>query len=338
MSDAPRPPREPWPHGPDGPRHGDPNQRPRYQPDQHQPDQYRPDPYQSDPYQREQYPPDPYQRRDGQGGYDQGGYHQPRSTSDPYARPAEPRHQGGYPGQPRPPQSAPRPPESRPAPERHRPEAPVRSGGGFRIPGLGVVLAIVGALVQLLSLTVLPWMAQGGDPASLVSLWKNLSDGQARGFGDWYVLIFSYPLVILGVLLAFSAVLESVAMKVIWAGLAILGVGYLLLRYGIAPVTGLFGVEKDFTTRDVVVAVAAVAATVVVVFVLKSAVTMFRRVAGLVLLALSGVHVGALADLANSDGLTGLGDLGIGAFGPVVGYVLIGIAALVGPRRFVPGA
>ncbi|SEQ98449.1 hypothetical protein [Actinokineospora terrae] len=193
------------------------------------------------------------------------------------------------------------------------------------------MLAIVGSLVQLLSLTLLPWIAHGGDPKSLVSLVGDLSDGQPHGFGDWYVVLFSYPLVVLGVLLSFSAVLESVAMKVVWAGLVLLGVGFLLLRFGVGPMTGLFGVEQDFSTRDVVVAVAAVGVAVVVIFVVKTAVSMFRRVAGLILLALSGVHVAAVADLAD-----GLDNLSVGAFGPVVGYVLIGAAALVGPKRFAP--
>ena len=39
-------------------------------------------------------------------------------------------------------------------------------------------------------------------------------------------------------------------------------------------------------------------------------------------------------DLANGFDLGDLGDLSAGAFGPTAGYLLIGVAALVGPRRF----
>ncbi|MBM7773740.1 hypothetical protein JOD54_003944 [Actinokineospora baliensis] len=285
-------------------------------------------------------PPPHDPRYPGQGGYGPpvgGGPYQPQQPYPQQPRPQQPQQGQPYRQEPqRPagqPQSAQRPAAQqaqRPAPARPAPP-PRSSSGPRRIPGVGLVLAIVGSLVQLLSLTLLPWVAHGGDPRSLASLVGDLSDGQAHGFGDWYVVIFSYPLVVLGVLLSFSAVLESVAMKVVWAGLVLLGVGYLLLRYGIAPMTGMFGIEQDFSTRDVVVAVAAVGVAVVVIFVLKTAVSMFRRVAGLILLALSGVHVAAVADFAD-----GFDNLSVGSFGPVVGYVLIGAAALVGPKKFMP--
>ncbi|GLZ39749.1 hypothetical protein [Actinokineospora sp. NBRC 105648] len=351
MSEPPRQPRDPRQPDQGGYRPpGQPYRRPTDPRDYRQPgdpyqqaDHYQPDPYQSGGGQA----PDPYRRAEpyrADESYRQAESYRPERQYPPTAqyRTPEPYRQESH-----------RPAESyRPTepyrsgdsyrPEPHRPTAPTRppqsfpsesGGGGFRLPGLGVILAIVGAAVQLLSLVALPWFANGGDAQSLISIWHTLSDSGASGFGAWYLLVFSYPLAILGVLLAFAAVLESVAMKVVWGGLVVLGVGYLLLRYGVAPLTGLFGVERDFTTRDVVLAVAAVAAAVVAVFVLKSAVTMFRRVAGLVLLALSGLHVAALNDL--TDG--GLSSLSIGAFGPVAGYLIIAVAALVGPRRFVPG-
>ncbi|GAA2977268.1 hypothetical protein [Actinokineospora diospyrosa] len=287
-------------------------------------------------------PPPHDPRYPSQGGYGPpvgGGPYRPNPQQQPY--PQQPRQgqpQGGYRQEPQrqagpPAQSSQRPAAQSPQrPAAPRPTQPSRSSSGpRRIPGVGLVLAIVGSLVQLLSLTLLPWVAHGGDPKSLASLVGDLSDGQAHGFGDWYVVIFSYPLVVLGVLLSFSAVLESVAMKAVWAGLVLLGVGYLLLRYGVGPMTGLFGVQQDFSTRDVVVAVAAVGVAVVVIFVLKTAVSMFRRVAGLILLALSGVHVAAVADFAD-----GFDNLSVGSFGPVVGYVLIGAAALIGPKKFMP--
>ncbi|WP_018681803.1 hypothetical protein [Actinokineospora enzanensis] len=303
------------------------------------------DPYGQGQYNQGQYRQDPYGGQQGQYGTDPRAAGQcnrgPDRGSEQYSRAPE---QYGQPGRGSEPYR-PEPERPRAAPARStqdvRPQVPEEyrdsgGGGGFRVPGIGLVLALLGTVVQVLSLTVLPWVAQGGDPRSLMQLWDALSDGQPRGFADWYLLLFSYPLVILGLLLTFAAVLESVAMKVVWAGLAIIGVGYLLLRYGLAPVTGMFGVDKHFTTRDVVVALAAVAAAVVVVFVLKSAVTMFRRVAGLVLIGLSVLHVVALSDLVG--GFSSLHDLGIGAFGPVAGYLLTGVAALIGPRRFVPGA
>jgi len=206
--------------------------------------------------------------------------------------------------------------------------------------GLGLVLAVLGTLVHVLSVTVLPWMSQGigsvGDGQSLSGIWRNLVDGQAHGFGDWYVLLFSYPLVALGILLSFAAVLESVAMKVVWAGLMLLGLGYLLLRYGLGPLTGLFGNSQPmrFTTIDIAMAAVAVAAAVIVALALKMAVSTFRRLAGLILFGLAVVHTTAITNL---DQTAALSDLNIGAFGPSVGYLLIGIAALVGPRRLLPG-
>lgn len=206
-----------------------------------------------------------------------------------------------------------------------------------RLFGLGLVLAVLGTLVHLLSVTVLPWMSQAaGSGQSLSEIWRNLMDSQARGFGDWYVLLFSYPLVLLGILLAFAAVLESVAMKVVWAGLMLLGLGYLLVRYGLGPLTGLFGHSEPmrFTTTDIVMATVGLAAAVIVAFALKMAVSTFRRVAGLILLGLAGVHITAIMDL---DQVANVGDLNIGAFGPSLGYLLIGVAALIGPRSLIPG-
>lgn len=206
--------------------------------------------------------------------------------------------------------------------------------------GPGLVLVVLGTLVHVLSVTVLPWVSRSigsaSDGQSLSGIWSNLIDGQAHGFGDWYVLLFSYPLVALGILLAFAAVLESVAMKVVWAGLMLLGLSYLLLRYGLGPLTGLFGNSPpmQFTTTDIALAAVALAAAVIVAFALKMAVSTFRRLAGLILFGLAVVHTAAITNL---DQTADLSNLSIGAFGPSVGYLLIGVAALVGPRRLLPG-
>ncbi|HVK25870.1 MAG TPA: hypothetical protein VM677_31315, partial [Actinokineospora sp.] len=207
-------------------------------------------------------------------------------------------------------------------------------GFSFKLPGIGLILTLVGSLVQILCLTVLPWASAGNDPRSLFTLWDQLSKGEIDSFGDLYVVFLSYPLIILGILLAFAAVLESVAMKVVWGGLMLIGLGYLLLRYGFGPLTGTFG-EHSLGTKEIAIAVAALAAVVLVVFVLKTAVTMFRRVAGLILISMSGVHIYGVMDLVKAVDLS---KLDIGAFGPSLGYLLIGVAALIGPRRFVPGA
>lgn len=214
-----------------------------------------------------------------------------------------------------------------------RPSAPRSRGRGAL--GAGLVLAIVGALVLLVSVTVLPWVSGGGGDLSLAGIWQRVTDGEAAGFGDWYVAILSYPLVFLGVLLSFAAVLESVAMKVIWVALTVLGLGYVALRYGIGPATGLFGEASGFSPFEIALAAVSLVALVVVVFVLKSAVGMFRRIAGLILLGLSGVHIGAVVDLVGANGFT---ELSAGAYGPALGYLITGAAAFVGPRRLVPGA
>jgi hypothetical protein len=60
---------------------------------------------------------------------------------------------------------------------------------------------------------------------------------------------------------------------------------------------------------------------------------MFRRMAGLILLGLAGLHVWAVVDLVKGSSAA---ELGVGAYGPAVGYVLAAVAAFLGPRRL-PG-
>jgi hypothetical protein len=194
------------------------------------------------------------------------------------------------------------------------------------------VLTGIGLVIQVLSLTVLPWLLVGGtDPlsVSIPDLYDVASQFGTHGFGQWYVVLFSAPAAALGILLALASVLNSVALKVIWACLALAGLGFLVLRYGFWPVLDGF----DFTTQEITTAVIALVALVVVIFALKMALSMFRRVAGLILLALAGVHVAAVVDLVKGGSI---GDLGIGAWGPAVGYVLTAVAAFIGPRKL-PG-
>lgn len=216
------------------------------------------------------------------------------------------------------------PPDYMPPP---RPPAPSRRLPRIRLP-LGLILTIAGAVVQLLSLTVLPWTKLAGKPTSVSAL--DLLSGDvkipANGFGEWYVLVFTYPAVALSIVLALAAVFESVAMKVIWGILAIVGLGWLAVKYSLLP---FLDADLEFTTREMIIGVVAAAAAVVLLFVLKMAVSMFRRMAVLVLLALTAVHIGAVVDLSDQAGLSGLS---IGAFGPVLGYLLC-IAAALAPRR-----
>lgn len=105
-----------------------------------------------------------------------------------------------------------------------------------------------------------------------------------------------------------------------------------MLRFGLDPFTGLFGVEGKVTIGQLVIAAVVLVLAVSVAFALKTAISMCRRVAGIILLALCSVHVSAVLDLAHGVDLS---DLSSGAFGPTLGYLLIGVAARVGPRRFV---
>ncbi|HEY0449827.1 hypothetical protein [Actinophytocola sp.] len=297
---------------------------------------YQGEPGRQDPYGRQQYPPQQYPPR-----------HQPRQPYEPYEESyQEPYQQDpyqdsyqdqGYRQQPQygqPGQPPPRPPGAR------RPEPPPEypdDGFKLRLPGLGLILSLLGIVVQLLCMLVLPWVsasAAGGQSISLPQLWDLASTAGAQGFGGWYVVLFSYPLAALGIVLALVSVLESVAGKVIFAGLAIIGIGWLLLRYGVGPAAGLFGEQAglDFSRQEITTIVIAVAALVLVVFMLRTGLAMFRRIAGLVLLVIAGVHIYAVQDLASAaDGLS------LGAYGPALGYVLSGVAALVGPRRLTPG-
>jgi hypothetical protein len=218
-----------------------------------------------------------------------------------------------------------------PAPE------PVRRGPR-RIPGVGLILTAVGLAIQVLSLTVLPWVtvdAKTPFSISMLDLRSASIDFGTHGFGAWYVVLFSYPLAALGIVLALAAVLDSVVLKVIWACLALAGVGIAVLSYGFWPLAEsvVGGHGTHFTTQKITTAVIALVAGAVVIFVLKSALSMFRRVAGLILLVLAGVHVAAVIDLVKGSGID---NLGIGAYGPAVGYVLTAIAAFTAPRR-IPG-
>jgi hypothetical protein len=207
-------------------------------------------------------------------------------------------------------------------------------GGGFRLPGLGLLLSLLGLVVQLVSFTVLPWVYSSAskDSQALPAIWDLAKDFDARGFSGAYVLVFSYPLAVLGILLSLVAVIESVAMKVVWAALTLVGIGVLVLRFGLGPVGEkvVGGKELDFSRQEITIAVIGLAALVVVIFMLKMAMSTFRRLAGLVLLVVAGVHVAAVSDL--TDGF-GYADVQLGAYGPAVGYVLAAAAAFIGPRR-----
>jgi hypothetical protein len=211
-------------------------------------------------------------------------------------------------------------------------------GRGIRLPGFGLILSLLGIAVQLVCMLVLPWVsasAAGGKSLTLPQLWDLATEANAQGFGGWYLFLFGYPLAALGIVLALVSVLESVVGKVIFLGLAILGVGYLLVRYGVAPAAGLFGQQKtgfDFDRQEMILIGIGVGALVLVLFMIKTGLAMFRRIAGVILLVIAGVHVYAMRDLfAGADGLS------LAAYGPAVGYALSGIAALIGPRRLAPG-
>jgi hypothetical protein len=204
-----------------------------------------------------------------------------------------------------------------------------------RLPGLGLVLILLGLIVMVLSLTVLPWAWLDGSeagPVAMPEIWQLVTEYGTHGFGGWYVTLFSYPLAVLGVLLALASVLESVALKVIWGGLAIIGLGILVLRYGFGPFAELATADTglNFTTQEITTATIATAALVAVIFMLRMAVSTFRRIAGLILLGVTGVHAAAVWDLVNESGAE---QLSAGAYGSTIGYALIAVAAFTGPRR-----
>jgi hypothetical protein len=291
-------------------------------------------PYRGDrrlPHHSYQQPYDPHQQS-----YDphQQPYDPHQQPYDPYEQPYGP-YQQPYDPQPRYAPVVVQGPPHPPAPPAVRPR---------RIPGFGLVLTLLGLVVQVLSLTVLPWAlldggtADGGTagPVAMPEIWRLVTEHGTHGFGGWYVVLFNYPLAALGILLALASVLESVALKIIWGGLAIIGLGILVLRYGLGPFTGLANAGtggRSFTTQEITTATIALAALVAVIFMLRMAVSTFRRIAGLILLGVTGVHVAAVWDLVNASGA---GQLSVGAYGSAIGYALIAVAALTGPRRL-PG-
>jgi hypothetical protein len=210
------------------------------------------------------------------------------------------------------------------------------AGRGFRLPGFGLILSLLGIVVQILCMLVLPWVsasAAGGQSVTLPELWDLATEANAAGFGGWYLFLFSFPMAALGIVLAILSVVEWVAGKVIFAVLAILGIGWLLLRYGVGPAAGLFGEESgfDFTRQEISAIGIGVGALALVLIMLKTGLAMFRRIAGVVLLGFAAVHMFALRDMFG-----GFEGLDYAAYGPALGYALSGIAALIGPRRLSP--
>ncbi|MGH3879621.1 MAG: hypothetical protein ACRDSK_21555 [Actinophytocola sp.] len=283
------------------PDFGQPQRRAQAYPEQsYQQPQYQQPGYSEPQYQQPQYQQPQYQ----QPGYPEPQYQSYDQQYQSYDQPYQPSAREMYPDEPR---------------------------RGLRLPGFGLILSLLGIAVQLVCMLVLPWVsasAAGGEELTLPQLWDLATDANLQGFGGWYLVVFSYPLAALGIVLALVSVLESVAGKVIFACIAILGIGYLIVRYGAGPAAGLFGEEKGFSRQEMIAVGIGVGALVIVLIMLKAGLAMFRRIAGLVLLGMAGVHVYALQDLfADGEGLT------FGAYGPAVGYGLSGIAALIGPRR-----
>jgi hypothetical protein len=264
--------------------------------------------------------------------------------SRPY--PPDPGQQPGWQQQPRQPQGQQYSPQyaqqgqqyQRPAQQRPAPEPPPRDeggggvGGGIARFGLGLVLSVLGLVVQVVSLFLLPWLtgSAAGGSMSLPDIWDFAREFGAEGFSGNYLFLFSYPLAAVGFLLSLVAVLESVAMKVVWALLTLIGLGVLVLRFGLWPAAEVLITDEplNLSRKEITLTIVALVALVAVIFMLKTAMSMFRRIAGLVLLVLAGVHVWALNDFTSD-----LSDLSIGAWGPAAGYVLAAAAAFVGPRK-----
>jgi hypothetical protein len=223
---------------------------------------------------------------------------------------------------------APQRPAASERPERSWEPEPEREGGGGFRPGLGFVFGILGLIVQVLSITVLPWLTAGGDSAALPKIWDAAKDAvNGGGFSAAYVALFSYPLAVLGILLSLVAVLESVVMKVIWAVLAFAGVAALAVKFGWNP---LSGGGMHFSRQEIILGVIAAVVLVVVIVMLKMAMSTFRIIGGLILLGCAGVHFYALKDLTGDAGFS---LFGIGAYGTAAGYVLAALAAFIGPRK-----
>ena len=279
------------------------------------------------PYRDDRYPPQ--QRQYPQDGYQQG-YPQQQGYPDQGYPPDRGQGYGADQGYGYGQQQEYRPQHSVPERPRPTPEQEYQ-GGGFRLPGLGLLFSLLGLIVQVASLFFLPWLTAGGDSAALPEIWNAVRDIGTGGFTGAYVLLFSYPLAVLGIMLSLVAVLQSVAMKVIWAILTIIGLGVLVLRYGLGPFGEMVSSDKplEFSSKEITLAIIALAALAIVIFMLKMAMSTFRIVGGIILLVCAGVHVAAMNDMTGG----GLEGLGIGAYGPAVGYVLAALAAFIGPRK-----
>jgi len=263
--------------------------------------------------------------------------------SRPY--PPDPNQQPGWQQRPHQPQGQQYPPQYAPQgqqyqrPQRPAPEPPPRDeggggvGGGIARFGLGLVLSVLGLVVQVVSLFLLPWLsAPGGidQSLSLPDIWDIAREFGAEGFSGNYLFLFSYPLAAIAFLLSLVAVLESVAMKVVWALLTLIGLGVLVLRFGLWPAAEVLISDEplNLSNKEITISIIALVALVAVIFMLKTAMSMFRRIAGVILLLLGGLHVWALNDFTSD-----LSDLSIGAWGPAAGFVLAAAAAFVGPRK-----
>src|SRR5689334_1276582 len=161
----------------------------------------------------------------------------------------------------------PPPRAQQPARMQQPPRAPQPVRRPMRIPGVSLVLTAASLVIQVLCLFVLPWVSAGGrNPLSLSmpDLRNATIDFGTHGFGAWYLVLFTYPLAALGLVLALAAILDSVALKVVWACLALAGAGVLVVSYGVWPLFasaasnhGGFTSQK-ITTLVIALAVAAV--------------------------------------------------------------------------------
>lgn len=194
---------------------------------------------------------------------------------------------------------------------------------------LTIIAPVVGVLVSVLSVTVLPW--QTGDRGTLLlpQVWQLAVTQPQPTAADYYLFAAAYPIALSAILLGFTAFLDSVALRWTTFGLAVVGLcsgGVLMGSASLVSVATTPGIGNQTAVQTGAVLLALCVTTAVVALV--------RGPVGRLLISgLLGLyavlHVGMVTAYAfGTPGFT----LPF-AYTAAVGYLLLGLGALLAPVR-----
>ena len=199
--------------------------------------------------------------------------------------------------------------------------------------GLSVISPVAGALICVLSLTILPW--QSAPTLLFPQVWQvAFGQSSAHTAADYYVFVVAYPMALFGILLGFAATLESAALR--WTTFALSALllcgGGLLMGSSVLLSTatnqnpGTAGTDTPVQTAVLVgsVLLALSVATCVIALVRGM---VGRILCGALLIAYAALHLTMVVSLYASSAATPLPF----AFTASLGYLLLAAGAFLGP-------